>query len=293
MAEVWFRFHHGTVNDPKWRVVASRASKAMSRKVTIGHVLAVWTAMMENASQAQPRGQLSNWSHEDVGAALDIPDEEVAAIHAAMQGKTLDGDKLTGWNRRQINREDPTAAERQRRKRERDACHDSNDDDRDIDSCHAMSRNVTTDKKRREEKREKQKHPLPPDGGDSADAEPGGDYRSPPIPYEAILAAFRQALPQLEQPQKVTSKRRRAIRKAWDYLKPEHRVAGAFKAIFAECAEDPFYNGTGPYRDENANWRPTFDFIIREDQFAKIYDRAMTRREQQRAQGGAVQAVAA
>jgi uncharacterized protein YdaU (DUF1376 family) len=132
-----------------------------------------------------------------------------------------------------------------------------------------------------------QKHPLPPAGGDSADAEHRvGEPRAkkPAIPYDDILDAFRKALPQLEQPQKVTPKRRRAIEKAWDYLEVDHRSAGAFKAIFLECAADPFYNGTGPYRDQNANWRPTFDFIIREDQFAKIYDRAMTRRQRNRAQ---------
>lgn len=167
MAEFWFRFHHGTVNDPKWRVVASRASKAMSRDVTIGHVLAVWAVMMECASQATPRGELSNWSHEDVGAALGMPEEEVAAIHDAMQGKTLDGNKLTGWNRRQINKEDPTSAERQRRKRERDAMPESHDGDRDEGARHDVSRNVTTDKKRIEEKKEH----LPPTSSAPAELE--------------------------------------------------------------------------------------------------------------------------
>lgn len=144
----------------------------------------------------------------------------------------------------------------------------------------------------REEKRreEDKSNPLPPAGGDSADAEQPGRAakgKRPPIPYDDILAAFRHAMPDLEQPQKVTNKRRREIGKAWDYLRADHRTLGAFRAIFAECAEDPFYNGTGPYRDQNANWRPTFDFIIREDQFAKIYDRAMTRQQQRRAAGQA------
>ncbi|MFP3513388.1 hypothetical protein SB775_28260, partial [Peribacillus sp. SIMBA_075] len=100
-AEHWFRWHHGTVNDPKWRVVAARASSSMSRNVTVGHVLSVWAAMLECASQANPRGSLVGWDSEDVAAGLGIDQAEVSAIVDAMQGKTIEGEELTGWKRRQ------------------------------------------------------------------------------------------------------------------------------------------------------------------------------------------------
>jgi hypothetical protein len=117
--EHWFRWHHGTVADPKLRTIAARATARLSRDVTVGHVLAVWAAMMENASQATPRGELSNWSSEDVGVALGMPEEEVEAIFNSMQGKTLDGDELMAWKRRQPKAEDTSAAARKQAQRER------------------------------------------------------------------------------------------------------------------------------------------------------------------------------
>lgn len=162
--EHWFRWHHGTVTDPKWMTVASRASASMSRNVTRGHVLSVWCAMMENASQANPRGTLSNWSDEDIGAALGIPEDEVAAIRDAMQGKTLDGYDLTAWKRRQPKAEDTTAAERKRAQRERDRL-------ADVTAAQIESRNVTYghdrgEESRGEEKKQKQAPQASPSAAD-------------------------------------------------------------------------------------------------------------------------------
>ena len=110
----WFRWHHGTVTDPKWRVIARRAS------VTVRDTLAVWAAMLECASQATDRGVLEGWDHEDIGAALDMDAEQVEAVYAAMQGKVLDGDRVSAWGKRQPQREDSTAAERKKAQRDRE-----------------------------------------------------------------------------------------------------------------------------------------------------------------------------
>jgi hypothetical protein len=96
----WVRLWEDMPTDPKWRVVARKAGRPLSE------VLAVFVFMLTNASKAQERGTLANWSDEDVGAAIDVDAEHVAAIREAMQGKTLDGDRLTGWDRRQPKRED-------------------------------------------------------------------------------------------------------------------------------------------------------------------------------------------
>jgi hypothetical protein len=75
--------------------------------------------MLTNAgANATERGELCNWSDEDVAAALDIETEFVASIRDAMQGKTLDGDRLRAWDKRQPKREDG-AAERAKAWRER------------------------------------------------------------------------------------------------------------------------------------------------------------------------------
>lgn len=118
----WLRLHHGTYADPKWRIVVTRCH-AKSHHVTTAEVLAVWMCMLETASQAKPRGTLEGWCHEDVAAALGLAEDRVAAIYDAMQGKTLDGNKLLAWDRRQPKREreDQTAAERKRAQRDREA----------------------------------------------------------------------------------------------------------------------------------------------------------------------------
>lgn len=103
MSMDWLRWHHGTVNDPKWRVVAADAG------VKVRDVLAVWAAMLECASQAEQRGTLVGWNDRVVGAALDMTGDEVAAVRAAMDGLVLDGDRISAWDKRQSKREDGAA----------------------------------------------------------------------------------------------------------------------------------------------------------------------------------------
>lgn len=155
MKEHWYRAYHGMPSDPKLKVVAMRASHATSRRVTIATVLAVWNCMLDCASQASPRGTLEGWSAEDIAALLEIDQVEIDAIHVAMQGKMLDGKCLMAWEKRQPKREreDPTAAERKRAQRERDAA---------AQGCDSpMSRHVTDrGEERRGEKKEQVSHSV-------------------------------------------------------------------------------------------------------------------------------------
>ncbi|MCC8361604.1 hypothetical protein LK996_00710 [Lysobacter sp. A6] len=153
--EHWFRWHHGTVNDPKWQAVAARAGRTLSRKVTVGHVVAVWAAMLECASQATPRGSIATWVDEDVAAGLDMDEAEVCAIREAMAGKTHAGGALTAWKTRQPVREDASAMERKRVQRERERR-----DEGSVTHGHESSRAVTLEEKREEEIRKKQEQEL-------------------------------------------------------------------------------------------------------------------------------------
>jgi hypothetical protein len=76
--------------------------------------------MMVCASNATERGRTIGWRDEDIATALDLDTEQVAAIREAMQGRVLDGDILSGWDRRQSIREDETAAARAKAFRERE-----------------------------------------------------------------------------------------------------------------------------------------------------------------------------
>jgi hypothetical protein len=108
----WVRLWEDMPTDPKWRVIARRSGRP------IAEVLSVFCFMLTNAGASRDRGTLDGWNDEDVAAALDMDAEHVAAIREAMQGKTLDGERLTGWERRQPKREDG-AAERAKDWRER------------------------------------------------------------------------------------------------------------------------------------------------------------------------------
>jgi hypothetical protein len=109
----WVRLWHDMPTDPKWRVIARKSGQP------IASVISVFVMMMTNASSnSEDRGTLDGWNHEDVAAALDLDEESVAAICDAMQGRVLDGDRLTGWERRQPKREDMGVAARVKKHRE-------------------------------------------------------------------------------------------------------------------------------------------------------------------------------
>ena len=112
----WVRLWHDMPTDPKWRVIARKSGQPLPC------VIAVFTFMLTNASgNSAERGALSAWDNEDVAAALDMDADQVASIISSMQGKVLDGQRLTGWERRQPKREDGTAFERKAAWKERKA----------------------------------------------------------------------------------------------------------------------------------------------------------------------------
>lgn len=143
----WVRLWSDMPTDPKWRVVARKSGRPLSE------VIAVFTFMLLNAGanaserneRETERGELKNWSDEDVAAALDTDPEHIAAIRQAMQGKTLEGNKLTGWEKRQPKREDGSA-ERAKQWRERKRTQENaekrpdTDSDTDTESISAVAR---------------------------------------------------------------------------------------------------------------------------------------------------------
>lgn len=150
---LWFRWHHGTVNDPKWRVVAKRAD------ASVADVLAVWATMLEAASTSDDRGSLSSWSAEDVAAALDLDVDMVERIRVAMDGKVISDGRVTAWRKRNPERED-NSTERVRRFREKASSR--NDVKRNETQSNAEQRAETLDKTREEETIEEQKQEQQP-----------------------------------------------------------------------------------------------------------------------------------
>jgi hypothetical protein len=125
----WFRWHHGSVTDPKFQLVARRAGASLP------DVLAIWAYMLEQASAAETRGNFGEIDCEALDCLFAFPDGRTAEVLAAMQTRGLvDGGAVVSWEKRQPKREDDTAAERKRKQRERE---------HELAVTAAESRNVT------------------------------------------------------------------------------------------------------------------------------------------------------
>lgn len=130
----WFRWHHGSVTDPKFALVARRAGASLP------DVLAVWAYLLEHASAAADRGTVGEIDAEAWDCLFGFPATETrtADILQALRARgLLDGDRVASWEKRQPKREDETAAERKRRQRERDheaamAAHVTSNASRDV-----------------------------------------------------------------------------------------------------------------------------------------------------------------
>lgn len=93
MSMEWFRWYHGCISDPKFSVIARKSG---SQKPV---VIAVWAALLEHASQSADRGSIGDVDQEFIAAALDLPDEVVASIMAAMAAKKLiSGGRIVAGN---------------------------------------------------------------------------------------------------------------------------------------------------------------------------------------------------
>lgn len=132
MAMNWVRWYHGTATDPKWRLVARKSGQRLT------DVIAVWAMVLEAASEASERGTLEGFDPEVAAAALDLDPEAVVAILDAMQGRVLDGNRLSGWDKRNPKREDDSAERvrryRERKRRERQA---ETQPKKDVTQCNA------------------------------------------------------------------------------------------------------------------------------------------------------------
>ena len=156
MTNTWLRLWHDMPTDPKFRVIAKKSGRPLSE------VLSVFVLMLTNASGNETaRGALANWSDEDTAAALDIDADAVTAIREAMQGKTLNGDKLSGWAKRQPKRED-NSAERVKAFRERSK--------QPVTQCNEEKRTETLDKEERREEENTLTRDARASGGEDADA---------------------------------------------------------------------------------------------------------------------------
>ena len=108
----WFRWHHGSVTDPKFALVARKAGASLP------DVLAVWAYMLETASQSVERGDFGTVDCEALDCLFGFPSTETRTLNImkAMEDRDLTvGSRINAWEKRQPKREreDSTNADRQ------------------------------------------------------------------------------------------------------------------------------------------------------------------------------------
>ena len=100
----WFRWHHGSVTDPKFQLVARKAGASLP------DVLAVWAYLLEQASASDVRGEFGTVDCEALDCLFNFPDTETrtADMLNAMDVRgliDLKAGRVLSWEKRQPKRE--------------------------------------------------------------------------------------------------------------------------------------------------------------------------------------------
>jgi len=252
----WFRWHHGSVSDQKFPLVARRAS------ASVAEVIAVWACLLERASMNEEcRGALGDLpDFEAMDCALGMPDGRAQAIFEQLQQRAMIDEHLqiSAWPRRQPKREDAGAAERQRAKRARDAEAQGVTSDQ-VTQSHTESREVTTEESREEKNKR------------TTSAKP-----TLPCPYQDIVGLYHDTLPTLPSVRLMDDKRQRHLRDFWGWVLSSKKSDGSARATtadeamawirgyFERAAENDFLMGRTQRRPEHERWRPDIDFLVGE-----------------------------
>jgi len=244
----WCRLWHDAPDDPKWRLIARKAG------VRVGDVWAVFTRMLVRASASSERGSIAGWDDEVEAIALDFEPHEIVAIREAMQGRVLDGNKLSGWSKRQPKRErEDDSAERVREHRDRlkeqESANLSN-----VTPCNATPEHETPRvDERREDKKEE-------DSLSAVRQQGAADVRQAVDAWNAM--ASRVGLSVI---QRVTDPRRRAIGAR---LRECGGIGGWHEAM-RRIEATPWMHG-----ENKTGWRADIDFVCRPSKFTKLMEGA-------------------
>jgi hypothetical protein len=101
----WFRSYHGAPTDAKYLMLAKRASVAPFE------VAFVWWALMDYASQNDPRGSIQGFDIESLACFSGLDESKIKAIEGVCRDKGMidQADMLSAWPRRQPKREDDSS----------------------------------------------------------------------------------------------------------------------------------------------------------------------------------------
>lgn len=142
----WFRWHHGSVTDPKFQLVARKAGARLS------DVLAIWAYVLEHASAADVRGEFGDLDAEAIDCLFGFDDGLTAAVldQMGVRGLVCDG-AVSSWTKRQPKREREGDISTERSRAFRQKQRQETPESDDATPCNATQRQETP---REEESRE-------------------------------------------------------------------------------------------------------------------------------------------
>jgi hypothetical protein len=245
MANTWLRLWHDMPNDPKWRTIA-KASKR-----TISEVMAVYVHLLTNASaNATERGRTHCVCSEDIASALDMETEQVDAILMAMEGRVLDQGLLTGWAKRQPEKEDG-AAERARlwREKKKQEKEQNEEEERNRTQPNAKER--------------------PDKDTDKENIQPSSPPKAAPCKTQEIIDLFAECCPSLIQPKVIPDSVKAKIADRWRQS-PKHQALEFWRKYFAYCESLDFLTGRATSARGEKPFRVGLEWIVKAENFAKI-----------------------
>jgi hypothetical protein len=260
MANEWLRLWHDMPTDPKWRTIAKASGES------IALVQSVYLHLLVTASRNVTRGHV-DVTNEDLASALDVEESQILAVLDAMQGRVLDGDYLTGWEKRQPKKEDfgndktgaKSAAERKREERDRKKNSISFAEEKtQVTECHDESRNVTTDKDKDKDKDKDINNIV------TFPSDEGAERKN--CPAQKIVDLYHEVLPELAGVQILTEQRRTAITARWRQDK-KHQSLEFWRKYFNYVRQSDFLMGRA-----EKTFFADIDFLMTASKFVRVIE---------------------
>ena len=267
----WFRWHHGSVTDPKFQLVARKAG------VGLPDVIAVWAFVLEKASASEDRGSFGDLDHEAIDCLFCLDEGKTLSILEQMKVRGLVADgRICAWDKRQPKREreDDVSTNRVREFRERQKA-----------QTEAMKRdetpgnaNETHETPRGEERREEKEDMAKTGFADlspSSPADANGVQTSPPVdecPQQSIVALFHECVPTARRVRDWTPSRAALLRARWREERKRQNLDW-WRRFFCYVNESPFLTG----RSNTPGRRPFelgLEWLLKPENFAKVREGA-------------------
>lgn len=264
----WLRWYHGTINDPKWAMIARKTG------LNICVVISIWAALLEYASQSEDRGSVADFDPEEIDAVFGLDDGTCAAVIEAMTSKgIIEAGRIAKWSKRQF---DEANAEKVRRYKERQR-EKAEAEQKDTDKTPIDTKETPQDT---------DKTPIDtPDTDTDSDTDikkmimsltghVSVSNKKPPVscPCEQIVEAYSAILPGLLPVQRLTDARRKALAARWREDK-ERQSLSWWNDYFERVRCSDFLMGRcAPTQGRSSAWQADFDWLLKPANLQKVIE---------------------